>query len=1480
MDIFNGFQINNPDGVLNENFDDWKKSTANGTNEIAKESSLSGQRETSQSEIVDPNRNNNGQNGADGRASSDALSSHAQPTPQSLSTTSVIGGGIGALTGALASTALATALVITMFVSALTINLSLIMADVNRLVVQIVMSGAQEEDFKTPIVAILDGDDGKHIVQNVYSDTLFLEFDGLSPNAEYSICVRNAEKIFDEKTFLTASKGANRGSVSAYMDGNDVIISAQNVVLEEREYYSVKAVDSRGEVVFGEDSQESDGFFKFTLTESKDLYITLDIGGKVFATCQINPKPWPVYDFENGSWDWTSDFKASVSFSEKNGGEPLVLPADVSEEITVSPECETDGEITYTATVNYGGVIYSDAQTDSIPALGHEYGDPTFTWTENSDGYTVTAEFTCSRGDSTETVAAEVVSVVTPPTSKKDGYTTYTATVVFEDEAYTDEKVIVDEGSALGYDYGDPVFTWTETSDGYTVTAKFFSEIGDHTEIVTAEVVTVVTDPTCEKDGYTTYTATVVFEEETYTDEKVTADEGSALGHDYDDPTFDWVETSDGYDVSAEFTCSRGDSTETVTADVVTVVTPPTETNDGYTTYTATVVFEDETYTDEKVVVDEGSALGYTYGEPVFTWTETSDGYSVTAKFTAESGDHTETVTAEVVPVVTPPACEKDGYTTYTATVVFEDETYTDEKVTVDEETALGHDYSQYYEGSDVQPTFTWTETSDGYTATAKFACSRGDHTETVTAEVVPVVTPSTCEEDGYTTYTAIVLFADVQYTDEKVVVDEGSAPGHDYSQYYEGSDTQPTFIWTATSDGYTATASFTCSYSDHTETVTAEVVPVVTPPTCLEDGYTTYTAIVLFEDVQYTDEKVVENANTALGHDYSQYYEGSDAQPTFIWTETSDGYTATAEFTCIRNDHTETVTAEVAPAVTPPSCEEDGYTTYTATAVFGDVQYIAQKVVVDEETALGHDYSQYYEGSNEQPTFVWTATSDGYSVTAKFICSQNDHTETVTAEVVPVVTPPSCEEDGYTTYTAIVLFEDVQYTDERVVENVNSALGHDYSQYYEGSDVKPTFTWTATSDGYSVTAKFTCSRNDHTETVTAGVVPVVTPPTCEEDGYTTYTATASFDNKTFTDEKVVVDEETALGHDYSQYYEGSNEKPTFIWTEDSDGGYTAKAVFYCKNNSSHKNEVAAEIGVEDGVDCLEGGTVYYYASVVFNNCTYNDIKEVEVEPGHDLIPVFHWTIMEEGYAVEFYMVCTREDYQDGPVEVSVNKSEGSDYTLYTATVIYDETEYTDQKKVLKTTKSVAVGEVFKPGDTMNIDGTVYFTDGFDDAQTTLVTGPVTMGSVGVEEEDQDTYDALAIYNNQFVRTDDNGWVVSEIPEWLFVPGNGMLVGVKIESGSGTQDSPYVLTPVYGEKVTYEANDGVFNVADGYSVTQYYTDEEIENGVYATPIPENPESSGKLFLGWYTDPDATEKFDFDNTPITESITLYAGWIRI
>lgn len=82
----------------------------------------------------------------------------------------------------------------------------------------------------------------------------------------------------------------------------------------------------------------------------------------------------------------------------------------------------------------------------------------------------------------------------------------------------------------------------------------------------------------------------------------------------------------------------------------------------------------------------------HTWGNPVWSWTE--DGKSAIATFTCENdATHKETPGVTVTPAVkTPATCTETGVTTYTATVEFNGQTYTDTKDVADIP-ATGHSY-------------------------------------------------------------------------------------------------------------------------------------------------------------------------------------------------------------------------------------------------------------------------------------------------------------------------------------------------------------------------------------------------------------------------------------------------------------------------------------------------------------------------------------------------------------------------------------------------------------------------------------------------------------------------------------------------------------------------------------------------------------------------------------------------------------------
>lgn len=601
---------------------------------------------------------------------------------------------------------------------------------------------------------------------------------------------------------------------------------------------------------------------------------------------------------------------------------------------------------------------------------------------------------------------------------------------------------------------------------------------------------------------------------------------------------------------------------------------------------------------------------------------------------------------------------------------------------------------------------------------------------------------------------------------------------------------------------------------------------------------------------------------------------------------------------------------ATVESAVLNATCESDGSATYTATAVSPEGRELSdvKNIVL---TAIGHAYGE--------PTFEWTDLNDNnggaataatvmeqdagdettpnYSVVAVFVC-QNDptHVERVAATVSTSVASATCEEDGAVVWTASVTFGCEDYQDQRQL--VLTAIGHAYTD--------PTFAWTpiyggddpGTPVGYTATATFTCANDgEHTLVLDAEVTHVDTPATCEEDGYRVYTATVTYENEEYADETMQQFEGTATGHDYSQYYEGSDAQPTFTWTEQPDGSYTATVTFACNNDPEHTQTFDAEVSAEDGSDCENGGTIYYYANFVFNDYDYQDEKEVEVAPGHHYVPVFHWMMQESTYEVEFYLICKKEDDAIGPITAEVTITEQTGYVLYTATATHDDVEYTDTKKVetVETTKALAQNVNYYLGDTIELgEDTVYFSDDYDGAHRTNLSSIVPLTSVLRAGESPSTstyntldildYDRILLDNQIFARMNDGdiGDVNSAMYDeqsWMFTASNDPLIGVTITSGSGVKEDPYVLTPLYGVTVTYNANDGIFNVTtEDTVVKRYYTAQEISDGVYAVPPAENPEASGRLFLGWFTDEYGENKFDFENTPITGDVTLYAGWI--
>ena len=242
-------------------------------------------------------------------------------------------------------------------------------------------------------------------------------------------------------------------------------------------------------------------------------------------------------------------------------------PAEAVKENEVVATCEADG--------SYEEVVYCSVcnkelsrETKTVKTKGHEYGEPTYTWSE--DGKACTATAVCAN-DANHVINedATVTSEVTTPSTCKDmGKTTYTAT--FTNEEFTTQT--------------------KEVTDVEKLTTHTPAEAVKENEVVA----------TCEADGsYEEVVYCSVCNKELSRETKTV----KAKDHEYGEPTYTWSE--DGKTCTAKSVCAN-DANNAITEDAIVtseVTTPSTCKDMGKTTYTAT--FTNEVFmTQTKEVTD------------------------------------------------------------------------------------------------------------------------------------------------------------------------------------------------------------------------------------------------------------------------------------------------------------------------------------------------------------------------------------------------------------------------------------------------------------------------------------------------------------------------------------------------------------------------------------------------------------------------------------------------------------------------------------------------------------------------------------------------------------------------------------------------------------------------------------------------------------------------------------------------------------
>jgi len=399
--------------------------------------------------------------------------------------------------------------------------------------------------------------------------------------------------------------------------------------------------------------------------------------------------------------------------------------AEAVEENRIEPDCENTGSVDK---VVYCSVCNAELSrvNEEIPALGHTYPTKPVEENrvepdcENDGGYdlvencTVCGEELSRTHEVIKTEGHKYVAVVTPPSCSADGFTTYTCSVC--DDSYTDNIVPKDPLSHRTVISKDAVEA-TCTSTGLTREVV----CGDCGVILGAQKVTeinpdnhdykaVVTEPTCTEGGFTTYTCSRC--NDFYID-----DVKQPLGHTEGTPV---VENNVAPD------CTNDGSYDSV------VYCTVCDAELSRTNVTVDALKHDLVYVDAKGPTCTEN------GNPAYEYCKREGcGYSTEKAIPPLGHDY--------VAVVTDPTCTEGGYTTYTCSRC--SDSYID-----DETEATGHDTWETI--GDVHQN---TCTEKGYTVKKCLVCEeifKDDWVDELGHDLVYVdAKEPTCTEIGWEAY-------------------------------------------------------------------------------------------------------------------------------------------------------------------------------------------------------------------------------------------------------------------------------------------------------------------------------------------------------------------------------------------------------------------------------------------------------------------------------------------------------------------------------------------------------------------------------------------------------------------------------------------------------------------------------------------------------------------------------------------------------
>lgn len=799
-----------------------------------------------------------------------------------------------------------------------------------------------------------------------------------------------------------------------------------------------------------------------------------------------------------------------------------------------------DGKQVYLVEVEQTAVV--------IPALGHDWGEATYTWSNNDTK--CTAFHTCKRdAKHTATEVAQgdqIIQVSHDATCTKPARTLTLA--IFREEGFVMQSKAVEKGAALGHNWKSPTYTWSQDNTSCTA-QRVCANDANHTETETVQTTWTSEDATCTKAGSVTYTAT--FTEEPFATQTKTVAGRDPLKHNWDKPTYTWAD--DYSTCTAKRVCSNyAEHVETETVDAEkTVVKESTCTTPGETVYQAK--FKNDAFSIQATsVITEPK--GHKWPD---TWTPvdspTGDKNGLEQRVCENDPSH---VQRHVIPKAghthslthvdaTEPTCTTDGNTEYwvcsgddSCGHFFSDkdgttEIYEDDIV----KPATGHNWGN--------PMYVWS--ADGMSAAAVRSCKTFSfHLQVGVGHITSVPgLRATCTTKGI--LLCMATFDNPAFTPQVKVVDV-EPYGHEWN------------AWKQT-----------------------------TKPTCTEVGVETR---VCERNAAHTETREL----PSLGHDWGAWTVTTPA------TKTEDGVETRV---CARCEAEET---RVIPAgthihqmsfveATNATCTEAGSIAHWACEggidpcgrhfadPEGKTELSDQSIVIP---ALGHDWGK--------PSYEWS--DDGTTCTATHVCKRDaNHVETEAVDTVAEIEKAaSCTEGGRTRYTAN--FTKSGFSAQTKIVTMG-ARGHTPASAPRREGVKAP---TCEEPGsYKAVTYCTVCKQQIGEPVIVMVPPAghdwdewatITEPTCTEGG--TAQRTCKHDGKHKQEESI-----EALGHDWGEW---QVTKPP---TVDEDGEETCT----CQREGCNVTKMNTIPKLEQGQDpksllwhvneqeaaCMEFGNIEYW---------------------------------------------------------------------------------------------------------------------------------------------------------------------------------------------------------------------------------------------------------------------------------------------